>query len=344
MQTGFNNLPDVLWHDARQTAAQLTALYPESNFVLLELRQLPATAPQIVHQAWPGFEPGLLNSENSLQGQPAGWIGFENLHIYLYLIANAPAQPIFVFEKVPPESLRTLMEEQAHKWRETHAALVDLNNQDQIQCGNLVSQLLHDVQSLTHLGTFESGDAQLRLAYQEKVNQNLLTYIRPLELLNSRMPLKDLVHSTLETTQADKNKFKPGQITDDIFIDADAELFSIALNEIMLNAQLVQPQAKGPCRIGCRLLANSWPTAPKAWIQITVEDDGPGIKPEYLPQVTEPFFTTRKYEGYSGFGLALVKKIMAAHGGTVEICNGNVAGTKVVLSFPVYDQSKNTNY
>jgi len=53
------------------------------------------------------------------------------------------------------------------------------------------------------------------------------------------------------------------------------------------------------------------------WVTLTVTDQGPGIPAEVRVHVFEPFFTT-KDQGH-GMGLAAVKGIVAAHGGTIAV-------------------------
>ena len=67
---------------------------------------------------------------------------------------------------------------------------------------------------------------------------------------------------------------------------------------------------------------------------LAVADNGPGIPPDVLPQVFNPFFTTR--DKRSGLGLAMTKKILEDLGGSVEIESAPAAGTTVTLLLPPY--------
>ena len=72
-------------------------------------------------------------------------------------------------------------------------------------------------------------------------------------------------------------------------------------------------------------------------IEIVVEDGGPGFDPADLPHIFEPFYRGRQakedqVQG-SGLGLSLVKKIVEAHGGSVDA--GNNGGARFRLLLPV---------
>jgi signal transduction histidine kinase len=65
---------------------------------------------------------------------------------------------------------------------------------------------------------------------------------------------------------------------------------------------------------------------------VTVVDDGEGMSPETREKAFTPFFTTRE-EG-TGLGLALVRRIVEQHGGSVELASRLGEGTSVTLVFP----------
>ena len=67
-------------------------------------------------------------------------------------------------------------------------------------------------------------------------------------------------------------------------------------------------------------------------ILITVEDNGPGIAPELWDSIFDPFVTTR--EGGKGLGLAIVAKIVADHGGVIEIDKETGPGARFRLLLP----------
>lgn len=67
--------------------------------------------------------------------------------------------------------------------------------------------------------------------------------------------------------------------------------------------------------------------------KIYVSDTGSGISPEDLPYIFNPFFST-KADG-AGIDLATAKRIMALHGGDIEVTSKQTKGTTFLLVFPL---------
>lgn len=69
--------------------------------------------------------------------------------------------------------------------------------------------------------------------------------------------------------------------------------------------------------------------------QVTIEDEGPGIRPEHLPRLFEPFFTTKDVGEGMGLGLAMTRGILEEHGGTVTVEPGEPGGLRVTCTLPL---------
>jgi signal transduction histidine kinase len=63
-----------------------------------------------------------------------------------------------------------------------------------------------------------------------------------------------------------------------------------------------------------------------------VRDNGPGIAPEMLSRIFSPFYTSK--ESGTGLGLAISKKLVDAHGGSIEVESSPGRGTEFLLTFP----------
>jgi C4-dicarboxylate-specific signal transduction histidine kinase len=65
---------------------------------------------------------------------------------------------------------------------------------------------------------------------------------------------------------------------------------------------------------------------------VEVQDQGPGIRPEHLPKMFVPFFTTK--EKGTGLGLAASKKIMHDLGGDIQVASTGAEGSTFTLTIP----------
>ncbi|MBI5556265.1 MAG: PAS domain S-box protein [Deltaproteobacteria bacterium] len=72
----------------------------------------------------------------------------------------------------------------------------------------------------------------------------------------------------------------------------------------------------------------------RSFVAVTIEDSGEGIPEEQLKMIFEPFFTTKGPRKGTGLGLALVKKVLEDHGGSVRVKSRVGGGTRLDLLFP----------
>lgn len=73
-------------------------------------------------------------------------------------------------------------------------------------------------------------------------------------------------------------------------------------------------------------------------LHITLRDNGTGISHANRALIFDSFFTTRRDSGGTGMGLAIVRAIVAAHGGSIALIDeeiGGAQGAAFVLHVPV---------
>ncbi len=92
-------------------------------------------------------------------------------------------------------------------------------------------------------------------------------------------------------------------------------------------------KAEGSGRGGVAGLPSAYCLLPS--VVIEVEDTGPGVPPENLDRIFEPFFSTK--DGGTGLGLAIARQIAADHDGTLTCENGPGGGAAFRLTLPLQD-------
>ena len=96
---------------------------------------------------------------------------------------------------------------------------------------------------------------------------------------------------------------------------------------LRVSAEELPPGAR-PMRVGgpSRTLA--------AWQQLTVEDNGMGIRPEIIDRIFEPFFTTKEVGKGTGLGLATIWHLVTDAGGEVTVESKAGESSKFHVAFP----------
>ncbi len=75
-------------------------------------------------------------------------------------------------------------------------------------------------------------------------------------------------------------------------------------------------------------------------VTIEIADTGEGIRPENLEKIFTPFFTTKEPGKGTGLGLAVTRRIVEEHSGTIELKSELGKGTTFTIRFDAFEQNK----
>lgn len=180
----------------------------------------------------------------------------------------------------------------------------------------------------------------------ERLVNDLLTYARPRpperHPTDLAITLREVMAFAQPAAEAAEVKVRT-ELSDPLpRVLADAEQMKQLLGNLMLNAIQAMPDggtltvtvkaARGETRIGVRLLGSRSSINTSRWVEIGVEDTGPGIPEADRARIFEPFFTTRT-KG-TGLGLAICRQIAETHGGAIRVARTGPAGTRIEVTLP----------
>jgi two-component system sensor histidine kinase HydH len=173
--------------------------------------------------------------------------------------------------------------------------------------------------------------ADVMIAETERLNRvisQLIEFARPLELKKEKVQFVELVQHTIKLIAADAQKNKIS-----VEIDAAAEMPAVEVDpdkikQVLLNISL---NSLAAIKEGGKLTIELLPGADN--LTVIISDSGAGIEKVDLPKIYDPYFTSKP--AGTGLGLAVVQKIMEAHGGKINVESTAGEGTKVFLYFPL---------
>lgn len=236
-------------------------------------------------------------------------------------------------------NLEKIVEERTKQLKDTErlaaigqtAAMVghDLRNPLQTLLGELylvkseVEDLADDEAKLNLKESFRVIEDQI--AYMDKIVSDLQAFVQPVSLEKKPVELQALLNNVLSTVVVPPNisvQINNHNIVPTI--NADPQLIKRVLINLVTNA--VQAMPKG----GTLTLTAKINSA--RHVSISVEDTGVGIGEKIKGQIFTPLFTT-KPRG-QGFGLAVCKRVIEAHGGTISFESQEGKGTTFTVKFP----------
>ena len=152
-----------------------------------------------------------------------------------------------------------------------------------------------------------------------------------------RLPKPKLEHEDLGALATSVLEFAGGELAlagIKWSIDIEPNLPEVVADESQLRQALLNlvRNAKEAMSGGGRIRLEVGKAA-EGQVRLVLADTGPGISPENLANIFEPFFST-KAKG-TGLGLALVQQIVSEHGGRIEVDCPPGGGTKFTILLPV---------
>ncbi|HEV1994728.1 MAG TPA: PAS domain S-box protein [Candidatus Acidoferrum sp.] len=186
-------------------------------------------------------------------------------------------------------------------------------------------------------GTDDSTKRQLELTHRQarraaRIVQNLLEFSRPASPQKKPLDLNNLLDRTLQLQEHSLRRnnievdFHPQADLPGVIGDAN-QLIQVFLN-LVTNAEQAIREVRDTGRIQIRAGRNG------NQLSITVQDDGVGIRPEALPRIFDPFYTTKRPGGGTGLGLSICMSIIREHGGNIEAETLPAGGSAFTIYLP----------
>ena len=172
----------------------------------------------------------------------------------------------------------------------------------------LLAVIGHDVQRLDRLISDIADASRLdaELQRQEAVRVDLVKLLTTLAHVANEVPHENGVTVSLAFEGGGPGAF---------FVPGHDSRLGEVIDNLIDNARSFSPVGAA-VRVTCRRLKND--------IEIVVDDDGPGVRPEALQKIFERFYTDRPHQGFghnSGLGLSISKQIVEAHDGRLMVEN-----------------------
>jgi signal transduction histidine kinase len=240
------------------------------------------------------------------------------------------------------EQMQTQLESQGHDTQQTRR-MADL--------GQLASGIAHDICGplTVVVGTvqmmmedeaarrFQADLARIFRAAQlcQTIASNILTFAKSQDVETGPCDLRRVVESALDIYGPTLAERKISITTDfpprlcDV-TGSGPQLERVLLN-LLSNARSAMP-AGGQLRIAIEEFRPR-PFSPP-WIQVVVEDSGPGVSAEALARIFKPFNTTKAANEGTGIGLYVSRQIALDHKGRLHVENRDEGGARFVLSLP----------
>ncbi|MDD5529012.1 MAG: ATP-binding protein [bacterium] len=203
--------------------------------------------------------------------------------------------------------------------------------------GTMVSSVAHEIKN--PLGSVKGAAQYLEtefgknefidiiLTETNRLNElvsEFLEFSRPPTIKTEPYNVAQLIDKTIPLVKKDNVVFKTNY-SEVPLLSIDPDLMKQVFLNLFLNAVQAMPE-KGEITISVQKQKDT------RFVEIKIQDNGLGIPSEVKDKIWEPFFTTKK-KG-SGLGLSIVRQIIDAHNGMIDIESKEKQGTTITIMLP----------
>lgn len=164
----------------------------------------------------------------------------------------------------------------------------------------------------------------------ESVIKRVLDFSRPnmpsLRLADINLPVKEAIKLSYVTLRKSRIKIESALNGDLPRVYIDPQLIEQVMLNLITNASEAMEDIQGPKNISISS------TTGKDNVVIEVSDAGQGIAIDSMEKIFDPFYTTKS--NGSGIGLSLCQRIIADHGGTIEVSASKLGGAEFTIRIP----------
>ncbi len=194
----------------------------------------------------------------------------------------------------------------------------------------LLRRQVPDREDLRELATDIINEAKMANAIVVEV----LEFVRPIRLQVDRTSVPKVIEEAVPLAES-KVPRRATRLEIDVpgglpAIQGDHHQLVQVVTNLLINA-LEALDGGGTIRVGARLVPEDHDGS--AAVELVIEDDGPGVPGDITSRIFNPFFTT-KPQG-SGLGLPIVRKIVDAHDGRIDVATSAGRGTTFTVTLPV---------
>jgi signal transduction histidine kinase len=139
--------------------------------------------------------------------------------------------------------------------------------------------------------------------------------------------LKEIIKGLTSVADQKGVAFRVSICDDPCVLMGDALQLNRAIQNVIINAIQACPEKSGIVSVTC--------TAKDFYVELRVEDNGPGIPANQLNKVFDPYFTTKQASSGTGLGLYITKKVVEDHNGSIKVESTPSAGTVFTIRLPL---------